>query len=392
MIIEEARRLHAVSEYYFSRKLKEIHALRQQGHDIINLGIGSPDLIPDAEVIKTLNRYASKGSSHGYQPYTGIPELKEAIAVYLDTIFHVQVDPNTDILPLMGSKEGIMHISLAFINPGDKVLVPNPGYPTYAAVSKIVEADILTYDLNESKNWEVDFDQLQKLPLDDVKLMWVNFPNMPTGARGSIEMFTALVTLARRHKFLLVNDNPYAMIQGGEALSLFQVPKATDVALELNSMSKSHNMAGWRLGWVAGDYSYLQMILKVKSNMDSGMFLPIQRAAIKALQLPAKWYQNNQEVYQHRRLSANRIFDILECTYDPDQGGMFAWGQVPSKVNNTEQWIDEILELAEVFITPGGIFGSRGDRYIRISLCSSGHLLNEAADRIDAVKSKLVKK
>jgi LL-diaminopimelate aminotransferase len=392
MIIEEARRLHAVSEYYFSRKLKEIQALRQQGHDIINLGIGSPDLNPDTEVIKTLDRYANKGSSHGYQPYSGIPELREAIAAYLDSIFHVQVDPNTDILPLMGSKEGIMHISLAFINPGDKVLVPNPGYPTYASVSRMVQADILTYDLNESKNWEVDFDQLQKLPLDKVKLMWVNFPNMPTGARGSIEMFTSLVTLARRHKFLLVNDNPYAMIQGGEPLSLFQVPGAKDVALELNSMSKSHNMAGWRLGWVAGDYSYLQMILKVKSNMDSGMFLPIQRAAIKGLQLPAEWYRKNQEVYQNRRQAANRIFNILECTYDDNQGGMFAWGRVPSQVPGTEKWIDEILELAEVFITPGGIFGTRGDRYIRISLCSSENLLNEAGDRIEAVKTKLVNK
>jgi aspartate/methionine/tyrosine aminotransferase len=386
MIIEEARRLHAVSEYYFSRKLKEIQALRQQGHDIINLGIGSPDLIPDQDVIKTLERHAGKGSSHGYQPYTGIAELREAIAEYLETIFHVTLEPNTEILPLMGSKEGIMHISLAFLNPGDKVLIPNPGYPTYASVSKLVEADVLTYDLSESTSWEVDLEQLQKLPLDDIKLMWLNYPNMPTGAHGSIGMFKALVQLARKHKFLLVNDNPYAMIHGDDPISIFQIPGAKEVALELNSMSKSHNMAGWRLGWVAGDHSYLKMILKVKSNMDSGMFLPIQRAAVRALQLPLEWHKKNQEVYRHRRMKANSIFDLLQCTYDSRQGGMFAWGKAPDEVKDVSAWVDEILEKAEVFITPGHIFGSRGDRYIRISLCSSEHLLEEAAQRISSAK------
>lgn len=386
MIIEEARRLHAVSEYYFSRKLREIQVLRQEGHDIINLGIGSPDLSPDPEVVKTLERQAHQGGSHGYQSYTGIPEFRQAISSYLESVYQVTLDPAAEILPLMGSKEGIMHISLAFLNPGDKILIPNPGYPTYASVGRLAEADIYTYDLEEGRNWEANIEELKKLPLDTFKLMWINYPNMPTGARGSIELFKALVVLARKHKFLLVNDNPYAMLHDGEPLSIFQVEGAKEVALELNSMSKSHNMAGWRLGWVAGDASYLQMILKVKSNMDSGMFLPIQRAAVKALNLPSEWYRKNLKVYQNRRMAANSIFEILECSYSENQGGMFAWARVPEEVSDVDEWVNTILHKAGVFITPGHIFGSRGERYLRISLCSSENLLKEAAERIKKAK------
>ncbi len=389
MIIQEAQRLHAVTEYYFSRKLKEIQALRQQGEDIINLGIGSPDLTPDPEVVSALERHARNGGSHGYQSYTGIPELREAISGYLKDKFEVETDPNSEILPLMGSKEGIMHISLAFLNPGDKVLVPNPGYPTYASVSKIAEADIITYDLDETRNWEVNIDQLTRLPLDEIKLMWINYPNMPTGAPGSISLFQKLVQLAKKHRFLLVNDNPYAMLYPGKPISLFQVPEAREIGLELNSMSKSHNMAGWRIGWVSGEQEYIQMILRVKSNMDSGMFLPVQRAAARALRLPEAWYVRNLEVYQHRRKAANRIFDILDCSYAEGQGGMFTWARIPDSVKDPEKWIDEILYKARVFITPGLIFGSRGNRYARISLCSSDKLLEEAAERIARVRDKL---
>ncbi len=392
MIIQEAHRLHSVTEYYFSRKLKEIAALRQQGKDIINLGIGSPDLDPDREVVKSLERHAHHGGSHGYQPYTGIPELRDAIAGYLSARFSVALDPNREILPLMGSKEGIMHISMAFLDPGDKVLIPNPGYPTYSSVARLTSAAILPYELDEHNHWEINFATLEQLPLDEVKIMWVNYPNMPTGARGSLEMMSRLVELAAKHQFLVVNDNPYAMLYEGSPLSIFQVPGAREVALELNSMSKSHNMAGWRVGWVAGEQEYLQMILRVKSNMDSGMFLPVQRAAIRALSLSDSWYEKNLGVYQHRRKAANRIFDILDCTYEDGQGGMFTWARVPDRVDDTEKWVDRILEKAGVFITPGHIFGSQGNRYVRISLCSSDHLLEEAAERIDKAQNKLRKK
>ena len=392
MIIEEAKRLHGVSEYYFSRKLKEIAALNQQGEDIINLGIGSPDLDPDREVIRTLEHQAHHGGSHGYQPYTGIPELREAIAGYLAARFGVSMEPQREILPLMGSKEGIMHITQAFVNPGDKVLIPNPGYPTYASVSRLAQAEILSYELDGHNHWEVNLKALENHPLEEVKVMWVNFPNMPTGARGSLKMFRKLVQLAEKHRFLLVNDNPYAMLHQGQPFSLFQAEGAKEVALELNSMSKSHNMAGWRVGWVAGDQEYLQMILRVKSNMDSGMFLPVQRAAIKALSLPDTWYEKNLNVYQHRRLKANQIFDILDCTYDKGQGGMFTWARIPDGIPEAEAWVDRILAEAKVFITPGHIFGTQGKRYVRISLCSSDHLLEEAAERIRAVQNKLVNK
>ena len=383
MIITEAKRVQQVSEYYFSGKLKEINALRQQGKDIINLGIGSPDLSPLPEAINVLSTVAKQPSSHGYQSYTGIPELRDAIAAYMFENYGVRFDPNTEILPLMGSKEGIMHITMAFADPGDKVLIPNPGYPTYASVAKLAEAEIIQYRLDESHHWRIDFDYLEKLPLDEVKLMWVNYPNMPTGARGDLEDFQRLVELARKHKFLVINDNPYGQLHEGSQMSIFQAEGSREVCLELNSLSKSHNMAGWRVGWVSGEFDYIRMILRVKSNMDSGMFLPVQKAAVKMLQAENSWYEDLRKVYARRRLTAFRIMDTLGCSYDREQQGMFVWGKAPDKVKDVTNWSDQILENADVFITPGFIFGTAGNRYLRVSLCSSDDIITEALHRIE---------
>jgi LL-diaminopimelate aminotransferase len=382
MIISEARRIQQVGEYYFSGKLKEIHALRQQGKDIINLGIGSPDLSPDSAAVQMLSASARQTSSHGYQSYIGIPELRDAIGQYLGQHYQVQFDPNTEILPLLGSKEGIMHITMAFVNPGDLVLVPDPGYPTYAAVTRLAEAKPVHYKLDAASGWRIDFDQLEQLPLDEVKLMWINYPNMPTGAKGSVEDFRRLVDLAEKHSFLIVNDNPYGQLFEGPLLSIFQAEGSREVALELNSMSKSHNMAGWRVGWISGEFEYIRMILRVKSNMDSGMFLPVQRAAAKMLRSDAAWYEHLRLTYSRRRKKAFRIFDVLECSYDPDQQGMFCWGRAPGRIKDVAKWSDQILEQAEVFITPGFIFGPAGNDYLRISLCSPEDILGVALERI----------
>lgn len=386
MVIQEARRVQKVTEYYFSGKLKEIHALRQQGLDIINLGIGSPDLSPDNDPVNALVTTARQPSAHGYQPYIGTPEFRDAIRDYMMEMYGAQFDPNTEILPLMGSKEGIYHIAMSFIDPGDIVLVPNPGYLTYAAASRLAEADIRTYDLNEKDSWRIDFDALKQLPLDDVKIMWVNYPNMPTGSKGDVGQFEKLVTLAQRHQFLIVNDNPYGQLFDGDPLSIFQVENARDVCLELNSLSKSHNMAGWRIGWLAGEFEYLKIVLRSKSNMDSGMFLGFQKAASKALSAEASWYESLRATYEKRRKVGFEILQTLGCEMNPDQQGMFVWGKAPETIDSVPSWVDDILMKTAVFIVPGGIFGTRGDRYVRLSLCSPESVLLEALDRIKKMK------
>ena len=383
MVIEAANRLNSVSEYYFSKKLKQIRQLNQEGHDIINLGIGSPDLPPDNIVIETLQVNSIQDNNHGYQSYTGLPELRTAISNYQKQHYNIQFNPENEILPLIGSKEGIMHISMAFLNPGDKVLVPNPGYPTYQSVSRLVSADLVTYNLNP-ENWMIDFDQLSKLPLDEVKLMWVNYPNMPTGQKGTIEQFEQLIQLAEKHRFLIVNDNPYGQLFEGDQLSIFNATESRKYCLELNSLSKSHNMAGWRLGWISGDSSYIETILKVKSNMDSGMFKPLQLAASEALKLDNNWFESLRKTYATRRMLAFQILQVLNCSFNELQGGMFVWGKAPESIEDVAKWLDELMMESKVFITPGFIFGSQGERNVRISLCSNEQTLETSLKRIKA--------
>jgi LL-diaminopimelate aminotransferase len=382
MKIKTADRLNIVSEYYFSRKLKEIAALRASGLDVINLGIGSPDLAPAAAVVETLSAEAQNPENHAYQSYSGIPELREAFAGWYRKFFGVRLNAENEILPLMGSKEGIMHISLAFLNPGDTVLVPDPGYPAYAATARLIGAKIRNYSLQETNGWYPDLSELEKTDLSQVKLMWVNYPNMPTGARASESVFSDLIRFAQKHNILIVNDNPYSFILNEEQLSILHTPGAKEVALELNSLSKSHNMAGWRVGMLAGHPEYVKAVLQVKSNMDSGMFKPVQLAAAKALQQPESWYRKLNETYSRRREIAFHIFDTLQCRYDKNQSGMFVWAKIPEECQSTEHFSDEILKKSSVFITPGFIFGQAGKRYLRLSLCTKEARLREAAERI----------
>ena len=383
MKIKTAHRLEVVSEYYFSRKLKEIAVLRQQGIDVINLGIGSPDMAPAEEVIETVVSESRKPENHAYQSYSGIPALREAYAKWYRDFFGVQLNPENEILPLMGSKEGIMHVSMAFLNPGDGVLVPNPGYPAYPAVARLLGAHIRYFDLTEENLWYPDLDALEKTDLSGVKIMWVNYPNMPTGVRASTELFTTLTDFGLRHNILIVNDNPYSFILNEEQLSLLSIPGAKEIALELNSLSKSHNMAGWRLGMLAGHSEYVSAVLQVKSNMDSGMFKPLQLAAVKALQQPKSWYRKLNEIYRERREVAFEILDSLHCTYDKNQVGMFVWAKIPRENSQgSEQFSDSILKENQVFLSPGFIFGSGGARYVRLSLCTEKSRLLEAASRI----------
>ncbi len=382
MIIKPAKRLGETEEYYFSTKLKELQTLRKEGNDVINLGIGSPDLPPDNSIIETLAQEAFKPTSHGYQSYQGLPALREAISNYLKKYYQVDFNAQNEILPLMGSKEGIMHISMAFLNAEDQVLLPNPGYPTYESVSKLVSVQTIQYELNYKQNWDIDLQKLQSLPLDNIKLMWLNYPHMPTGSKANLKTLEKLISLAKKHRFLIINDNPYSQLFSGIPFSIFQVSGARDVCLELNSLSKSHNMAGWRLGWVTGNKDYIQAILKVKSNMDSGMFLPIQKAAIEALSLPLSYLQNQKEIYQKRRLIANKILKTLGCTSFESQEGMFALGKIPDHSPSAKVMADSLLQKTNVFITPGFIFGSNTERYLRISLCSSEAQLNKALKRI----------
>jgi len=388
-VILPSSRMRQVEEYYFSRKLKEIASLRAEGKKVINLGIGSPDQAPDEEVIQTLIVESRKKDIHGYQSYLGLPELRSAFAHWYKTYFNVVLNPASEILPLIGSKEGIMHISMTYLEPGDEVLVPDPGYPAYAAVAKLTGATIRNYELVESKNWQADLEQLSKTDLSRVKLMWLNYPNMPTGAPADKAYFTALVQFARENQILLVNDNPYTFVLNPEKHSLLSVPGSLDVALELNSLSKAHNLAGWRIGMLAGRADYLAEILRFKSNMDSGMFYGIQKAAISALQLPESWYDKLNEVYMVRRKVAEKVMDLLGCVFSENQVGMFLWAKIPEQYENAYQLADRLLYETNLFITPGGIFGDGGLHYLRISLCSPVEDFNEAIDRIHLSELKV---
>jgi aspartate/methionine/tyrosine aminotransferase len=383
MIVKPADRTGNVQEYYFSQKLAQIDRMRREGSDVINLGIGSPDQPPSGNTISALIDEANKPSSHGYQSYSGIPALRKAFSDWYGKYFHVELNPDNEILLLMGSKEGIMHISMAFVNPGDEVLVPDPGYPTYSSVTNLVGGIVRKYNLTEEKGWLPDLGSLEKTNLGKVKLMWVNYPHMPTGVKGSIELFEKLVAFCRKHKILLCNDNPYSFILNNKYISLLAIDGAKDIAMELNSLSKSHNMAGWRIGMVAGQSDYIKTILKVKSNMDSGMFLAMQKAAVEALNNNESWYGLINSVYSKRRRIVEEIMVLLKCRYDKSQVGLFVWGCIPEEIKDCESWIEDLLMKTLVFITPGFIFGMNGERYIRISLCATEERLKEARKRLE---------
>ncbi|MEE0521750.1 MAG: aminotransferase class I/II-fold pyridoxal phosphate-dependent enzyme [Bacteroidaceae bacterium] len=386
-MIQPADRLSLVSEYYFSRKLKEVAQLNAQGKDIISLAIGSPDMPPSNETIQTLCDNAKRADAHGYQPTAGIPELRRAMADFYQRWYNVALDPATEIQPLIGSKEGILHVTLALCNPGDKVLVPNPGYPTYTSLSRILGQEIINYDLLESNGWQPDFNQLESMDLSGVKLMWTNYPNMPTGGRATRELYEKIVDFAKRHDIVVVNDNPYSFILNqDEHLSILQIPGAKDHCIEFNSMSKSHNMPGWRIGMLATNSTFVQWILKVKSNIDSGTFRPLQLAAAQAYSNSEAWHtQANIATYASRRKIAEEIMTSLGCTFDTTQQGMFLWGRIPDSYDDVEQLTEKVLHEARVFITPGFIFGSNGKRYIRISLCAKDDKMKEALERIKQI-------
>ncbi|MEI9917841.1 MAG: aminotransferase class I/II-fold pyridoxal phosphate-dependent enzyme [Bacteroidota bacterium] len=375
-MISLAKRIANVEEYYFSKKLAEVRKLDSPEHPVINLGIGSPDQAPSENTIEALATTARKPGSHGYQNYKGIPALRQAIAAFSERTYGTKLDVETMILPLMGSKEGIMHIMMAFVDEGDEVLIPDPGYPTYGSVAKLVGAKTVTYKM------PVNVKELRSKDLSKVKIMWVNFPHMPTGLTASKEELTELVDLAREKQFIIVNDNPYSLILNKQPMSILAAPNAFDVALELNSLSKSHNMAGWRIGWVAGRADYIDAVLRVKSNMDSGMFLGLQQAAVEALGNDKTWFESVNKVYADRKKVAEKILDELGATYSNDQSGLFVWAKASDQIQDIEKWIDEILYGTKVFITPGFIFGQEGNRYIRISLCATVEKLNEALGRI----------
>lgn len=384
--IKPADRLSAVSEYYFSRKLKEVARLNAEGTDIISLAIGSPDMPPSKATIDKLCEVARQDDAHGYQPTMGTPELRHAMADFYKRWYGVELDPLTEIQPLIGSKEGILHVTLAFVNPGEKVLVPNPGYPTYTSLSKILGAEVVNYNLREDDGWQPDFDELECMDLSNVRLMWTNYPNMPTGAPARMATYERLVDFARRHSIVIVNDNPYSFILNEKPISLLQVPGAKDCCIEFNSMSKSHNMPGWRVGMCASNPTFISWILKIKSNIDSGTFRGIQLAAAEAYNNSAEWHrQANITTYRNRRDTAERIMDVLGCTYDKSQVGMFLWGKIPDKYANAEELTERVLHEARVFITPGFIFGSNGERYIRISLCAKDEKIKEALKRISNI-------
>ena len=387
--VKPADRLSAVQEYYFSRKLKEVAMLNAQGQDIISLAIGSPDMPPSKQTVDKLCETAAEPTAHGYQPTVGIPELRQAMANFYKRWYDVDLDPKTEIQPLIGSKEGILHTTLAFCNPGDEVLVPNPGYPTYTSLSKILGAKIVNYNLRENNGWQPDFEELEKMNLDRVKLMWTNYPNMPTGGNARMETYEKLVDFARRHGIVVVNDNPYSFIlNDGKKMSILQVPGAKECCIEFNSMSKSHNMPGWRVGMCASNPEFISWILKIKSNIDSGTFRGIQLAAAEALNTnDDAWHKEyNVENYRRRRKIAEEIMTVLGCTFDPSQVGMFLWGKIPEKYANVEDLTERILHEARVFVTPGFIFGSNGQRYLRISLCAKDEKMAEALQRIKALK------
>ena len=386
--IKPAERLSLVSEYYFSRKLKEVAQMNAEGKDIISLAIGSPDMPPSKQTIQTLCEVASRPDTHGYQPTMGTPELRKAMADFYKRWYGVDLNPATEIQPLIGSKEGILHVTLAFVNPGEEVLVPNPGYPTYTSLSKILGAKVVNYDLMEDNGWQPDFEQLEKMDLSRVKLMWTNYPNMPTGGNARMETYERLVDFARKHNIVVVNDNPYSFILNDKPMSLLQVEGAKDCCIEFNSMSKSHNMPGWRVGMCATNPTFISWILKIKSNIDSGTFRGIQLAAAAALSNDEEWHHEaNIETYSRRRKYAEQIMDALGCKYDPNQVGMFLWGRIPDNYSNCEELTERVLHEARVFITPGFIFGSKGERYVRISLCAKEEKIQAALERIEKLKN-----
>ena len=385
-MIQAADRLSLVQEYYFSRKLKEVAQLNAAGRDIISLAIGSPDMPPSEQTIEKLCEVAHDPNAHGYQITMGIPELRHAMAGFYKRWYGVDIDGNTEVLPLIGSKEGILHVTLAFVNPGDEVLVPNPGYPTYTSLSKILGAKIVNYNLREDNGWQPDFEELEQMDLSKVKLMWTNYPNMPTGGRAQRVTYERLVKFAKDHDIVVVNDNPYSFILSEERLSILQVPGAKDCCIEFNSMSKSHNMPGWRVGMCITNAQFIQWIMKVKSNIDSGTFRGIQLAAAEALNNSEEWHRTyNIETYARRRQWAEQIMDVLGCAYDKRQVGMFLWGKIPEKYADVEELTERVLHEARVFITPGFIFGSNGARYIRISLCAKEEKIQQALERIKEI-------
>ncbi len=380
-MITTANRLNTVEEYYFSSKLREVRELIIQGKPIINMGIGSPDLKPSKEVVQAIQNAMHDELAHQYQSYQGLPELRVAMADFYKTFFRVTLNSTSEILPLMGSKEGIMHISLAFLNEGDGVLIPNPGYPTYCSVTNLVGATPVFYDLKESNNWEPDFTVLEKIDLSKVKLMWVNYPNMPTGASGNSALFTKLIAFGKKHNILIVNDNPYSFVLNDNPVSILEIDGAKEVSLELNSLSKTFNISGWRVGMVLGSSKNIEAVLKVKSNMDSGMFYGIQKGAIEALQSEQSWFDEQNLVYRKRRNLIFQLAEKLKCAYDKNAVGLFVWAKLPENVVDAEDFVNELLYKKSIFITPGTIFGSNGQGYIRFSLCLPEDKIQEAINR-----------
>ena len=386
--VHPATRLYNVQEYYFSRKLKEVARLNAEGRDIISLAIGSPDMPPSQRTVERLCEVASQPEAHGYQPTMGTPELRQAMADFYARWYGVDVDAQTEVLPLIGSKEGILHVTLAFVNPGEEVLVPNPGYPTYTSLSKILGAKVVSYDLREDNAWQPDFDELESMDLSNVKLMWTNYPNMPTGGNAQRETYERLVDFALRHNIVVVNDNPYSFILNEHPMSIMQVEGARECCIEFNSMSKSHNMPGWRVGMCIANPTFTSWILKIKSNVDSGTFRGIQLAAAAALNgNTPEWHREaNITTYRRRRDKAERMMTTLGCAYDPQQVGMFLWGRIPDAYDGCEQLTERVLNEARVFITPGFIFGSNGNRYVRISLCAKDEKMDEALERMRRIR------
>ena len=380
--MEIAKRLEGVGEYYFSQKLREIDGMNKAGKNVINLGIGSPDLPPHPDVIKTLQEEAAKPNTHAYQNYKGSPVLRSAIAKWYKRWYDVDLDPETEILPLIGSKEGIMHICMTYINEGDKVLIPNPGYPTYRSAATIAGANVIEYTLKKENDWCPDFNELEKEDLQNAKIMFVNYPQMPTGQLPTTKMFEDLIVFAKKHSILVCHDNPYSFILNNKPMSLLNIKGAKDVALELNSFSKSHNMAGWRVGMLCGAKDRINEVLRFKSNMDSGMFLPVQLAAAKALSLDQSWYDGINTVYTKRREKVFELLQMLKCSFDTNQAGMFVWAAIPPSYGDGYALTDEVLKRSNVFITPGGIFGSAGNKYVRVSLCTTEEKIEEAIQRI----------
>jgi LL-diaminopimelate aminotransferase len=383
-----SQRLNGIGEYYFSQKLKEINELNRSGDAIINLGIGSPDLPPHPEVVRVLQEQAALQNVHGYQSYKGADALRNAFADWYKQWYHVTLNPATEVLPLIGSKEGIMHICMTYLDAGDEVLIPNPGYPTYRSAVQLAGGKCVEYELKEADNWLINFSELEQRDLSKVKMMWVNYPQMPTGQLPTKGLFKELIAFGKKHNILICHDNPYSFILNEKPMSLLATEGAKDVAIELNSLSKSHNMAGWRVGVICGSQERIDEILRFKSNMDSGMFLPAQMAAAKALTLGVEWFEEVNSVYEKRKQRAYALLDLLDCTYSKQQAGLFVWASIPSQYEDGYALSDEILYKARVFITPGGIFGSAGSKYVRVSLCSTEEKFQTSIDRIKSIVKK----